>query len=70
MKKLFVLLVIALAVTSCSVLAPNSTIRVNGDSVETDAVAVSKHKKVRVKNENQTGQNFLYAFFSWLGLRN
>lgn len=68
MKKLIVLLAIALAVTS--VLAPNSTIRVNGDSVETDSVTVSKHKKVRVKNENQTGQNFLYAFFNWLGLKN
>ena len=69
MKKLLVLLVIASAVSSCTVLAPNSTVRVNSDSMETDAVSVSKDKKVRVRNENQTGQNFLYAFFNWLGLK-
>jgi hypothetical protein len=70
MKKLLILLVAVFAVSSCTVLAPNSTVRVNGGSVETDAVSVGKDKKVRVKNESQTSQNFFYAFLNWLGLKN
>lgn len=75
MKKWLFFLLIAVSISSCSVLSPNSKVYINGDTVETDAVSVpltkkqSEGEKVKIQNESQTGQNFLYTVISWLGFK-
>lgn len=63
MKKWLFFLLIALSISSCSVLSPNSNVYINGDKVETDAVSVpltrkqsEDEKKVKIQKESQTGK--------------